>query len=207
MSVASDADLEPRPLPSTGSYPASTVLRTSPPPQAARPVPHGRPVEGHAPSPHGLPVLRWISVYRHAVVITPVARWVGSLVGRPIPTVSLYPAAAAFPITSARSATTLDFSRPAQRSLAITACRLAESPIATRLSRRLRRFRFLPARSDSYRLERPSCRVGIAPTEDQHLGTAHTSASPFPVLAASPCPVVSGSAYRFPALSVCRCLS
>ena len=46
---------------------------------------------------------------------------------------------------------------------------------ATRLSRRLRRFRYLHRRSDSYRLERPSCRVGIAPTEDQHLTrfTAH----------------------------------
>jgi len=40
---------------------------------------------------------------------------------------------------------------------------------ATRLSRRLRRFRYLHRRSDSYRLERPSCRVGLAPTEDQHL--------------------------------------
>ena len=40
---------------------------------------------------------------------------------------------------------------------------------ATHLSRRLRRFRYLHRRSDSYRLERPSCRVGIAPTEDQHL--------------------------------------
>ena len=39
--------------------------------------------------PHrlGFPVLRQFSVYRHAVVITPVARWVGSLVARPIPTV------------------------------------------------------------------------------------------------------------------------
>ena len=45
---------------------------------------------------------------------------------------------------------------------------------ATHLSRRLRRFRYLHRRSDSYRLERPSCRVGIAPTEDQHLSTAHT---------------------------------
>ena len=46
---------------------------------------------------------------------------------------------------------------------------------ATRLSRRLRRFRYLHRRSDSYRLERPSCRVGLAPTEDQHLTrfTAH----------------------------------
>src|SRR5271157_2676550 len=45
---------------------------------------------------------------------------------------------------------------------------------ATHLSRRLRRFRYLHRRPDSYRLERPSCRVGIAPTEDQHLFTAHT---------------------------------
>src|SRR5271157_981132 len=48
----------------------------------------------------------------------------------------------------------------------------------TRLSRRLRRFRYLHRRSDSYWLERPSCQVGIAPTEDQHLSTAHTSNDP-----------------------------
>jgi hypothetical protein len=78
------------------------------------------------------------------------------------------------------SATTLDFSRPAQRSLAVTACRLAESPIATRLSRRLRRFRYHHRRSDSYRLERPSYRVGVTPTEDQHLTrfTAHAMLVP-----------------------------
>src|SRR5450631_426006 len=34
-------------------YPVSSVLRACPPPRAARPVPHGRPVEGHEPSPHG----------------------------------------------------------------------------------------------------------------------------------------------------------
>ena len=32
----------------------STVLRASPPPQAARPIPRGHPVEGHAPSPLGV---------------------------------------------------------------------------------------------------------------------------------------------------------
>ena len=37
---------------------------------------------------------------------------------------------------------------------------------AMHLSRRLRRFRYLHRRPDSYRLERPSCQVGIAPTED-----------------------------------------
>ncbi len=43
---------------------------------AGRPHQWGSPgVEGHTPSPHGFPVLRSISVYRHAVVNTPVARW------------------------------------------------------------------------------------------------------------------------------------
>src|SRR5271166_5675798 len=46
------------------------------------------------------------------------------------------------------------------------------------LSRRLRRFRYLHRHSDSYRLERPSCRAAIAPTEDQHLFTAHTRSDP-----------------------------
>ena len=48
-------------------------------------------------------------------------------------------------LPDARSASTSVVSMPARRSLAMTACRPAESPIAIRLSRRLRRFRFLPA--------------------------------------------------------------
>ena len=131
-------------------------------------------LRGNAPSPHGLPVLRCISLYRHAVVNTPVARWALIARGTAYSNRFPVPSGCGLPHHCARSATTLDFSRPAQRSLAITACRLAESPKATRLSRRLRRFRFLHRRSDSYRLERPSCRVGITPTEDQHLPfTAH----------------------------------
>ena len=103
-------------------YPASQVLRTSPSPQTARPVPRGRPVEGHAPSPHGLPVLRSISVYRHAVVNTPVARWI--LIARGTAYSNRFPVSSGggLPQTGAGSATTLDVSRPAQRSLAITAC-------------------------------------------------------------------------------------
>ena len=106
----------------------STVLRASPPPQAARPIPRGRPVEGHAPSPHGFPVLRSISVYRHAVVNTPVARWVLIARGTAYSNRFPVPSGGGLPHIPARSATTLDVSRPAQRSLAITACRLAESP-------------------------------------------------------------------------------
>jgi hypothetical protein len=96
--------------------------------QAAQPVPHGRLVEGHAPSPHGLPVLRSISVYRHAVVNTPVARWALIARGTAYSNRFPVPSGGGLPHHCARSATTLDFSRPAQRSLAITACRLAESP-------------------------------------------------------------------------------
>jgi hypothetical protein len=39
-------------------YPASSVIRTCPPPQTARPAPHGVPVESHDLSPLGLPVFR-----------------------------------------------------------------------------------------------------------------------------------------------------
>ena len=62
----------PFPPPALPGFAGTTDLSAT---QAAQPVPRGRPVEGHAPSPLGLPVLRSISVYRHAVVNTPVARW------------------------------------------------------------------------------------------------------------------------------------
>src|SRR6516165_8932317 len=101
--------------------------------------------------------------------------------GRPIPPVSRFPSGGGLPLTNAGSATTLDVSRPARRSLTL---RPVGSPSrhATRLSRRLRRLCRLHRRSDSYRLERPSCRVGIAPTEDQHLPPARNRSDP----AASP---------------------
>src|SRR4029077_7826107 len=51
--------------------PASSVLRASPPPQAARPVPRGRPVGSRTRRP-GFPVLRTSSLCRHAVALTPV---------------------------------------------------------------------------------------------------------------------------------------
>ena len=68
----------------------STVLRASPPPQSARPVPRGSSVHGHAPSPLGLPVLHQISMSRHAAFLYPGGLAESdSLMGRPIPTVSL----------------------------------------------------------------------------------------------------------------------
>jgi hypothetical protein len=103
----------------------------------------------------------------HGVVNTPVARRI--LIARGTAYSNRFPVSGGggLPQTGAGAATTLDFSRPAQRSLAGTACQLAASPKASHLSRRLRRFRFLHRRSDSYRLERPSCRARFSLAEDQ----------------------------------------
>jgi hypothetical protein len=53
-------------------YPASSLLRASPPPRTAEPAPRGVLVAGHAPTPPGLPVFRVTSSCRHAVATTPV---------------------------------------------------------------------------------------------------------------------------------------
>ncbi len=52
-------------------YPASSVLRTCPPPQTAQSAPHGVLVESHDLSPLGLPVLPVDSSFTHAIAITP----------------------------------------------------------------------------------------------------------------------------------------
>src|SRR5208337_1987942 len=51
----------------------------------------------------------------------------------------------------------------------VTACRLAASPKRRICLEGSDGFVSSPRRFDSYRLERPSCWVGFAPTEDQHL--------------------------------------
>jgi hypothetical protein len=119
LSAACRVDLELRPLPSAG------VARRQ---RYYGPIRHpewpGRSLAGvrlRVTRPHhlGFPVFRWISVYRHAVVIAPVAHWVGSLVGRPIPPVSLLASGCGLPRLVAGSASTSVISRPARRSLAL----------------------------------------------------------------------------------------
>jgi hypothetical protein len=73
-------------------------------------------------------VLRSSSVYRHAVVITPAARWALIARGTAFSNRFPVPGGSGLPHHCGRSATTSDFSRPEERSLAVTACRLAESP-------------------------------------------------------------------------------
>ena len=105
----------------------STVLRASPPPQAARPIPRGRPVEGHAPHRMGFPCcvdLRLPTCRR---------QYPGGPLGLDRSWDGLFQP---FPCTQRRRPSPytckvgdhIGLFGPAQRSLAITACRLAESP-------------------------------------------------------------------------------
>ena len=105
-------------------------------------------------------------MYRHAVVITPVARWV--LIARGTAYSNRYPfipSDGGLPmlVRGRRPHWTFRGLLNVHSRYGLSARCIAK---ATHLSRRLRRFCYLPRRSDSYRLERPSCRVGIAPTED-----------------------------------------
>ena len=90
-------------------------------------TPHGPACPSRASSwsvgpPLGFPVLRPISLCTHAVAITPV----GPQPGRSRSPVSCD---GGLPHPFARSAPTLPVSRPARRSLHVTACVLAESPM------------------------------------------------------------------------------
>ena len=89
---------------------AQRTLRASPPPQRARPVPHGRPV-AHPCHALGLPVLRALSL------CTCCRHYPGAAAGRTRR--SSHPAMSAFPGRVTGSACTLSFSRLARRSLAL----------------------------------------------------------------------------------------
>ena len=108
--------------------------------------------------------------------------WAG--VFQPVP---WSPATTAFPRTQMGRRPRHNLSGPHRKFTCVTACLLAGPPSGP-LRRRLRRLRYLHRRSDCYRLERTSCRAGVAPTEDLYLFTAHY----VPVL---PCP-------RDPAMAV-----
>ncbi len=73
---------------------------------------------------------------------SPLPRW-----NQRVPSLDL-PADGGLPCNSARSASTLPFSRPAQRSLLVTACTFAKSPLRDPLHRRLQRLCYLHRCSD-----------------------------------------------------------
>ena len=177
LSATSCVGLEPRPLPSTGvtrlrryygplRYPSRPSLSLA-----------GVWLRGSAPRRSGFPCcvdLRVPTCRRHypGGPLGSDRSWDG--VFQPFPFI---PSGSGLPHTSARSAPHWTFRGllDVHSRYGLSARCIAK---ATHLSRRLRRFRYLHRRSDSYRLERPSCRVGIAPTEDQHLSTAHEHGVP-----------------------------
>ena len=83
--------------------------------------------------------------FAHAVATTP-AEPLGACVVR-------FPNGGGLPRNAGGSASASIFSRPAQRSLHVTACTLAES-LTDPLHQKLRPIRYLHGRSDCYRLER-----------------------------------------------------
>jgi hypothetical protein len=141
------------------SYPASSVLRTSPPPHTARPVSRELPVDRYHDHRWGFPCCLWSPMrtcHRHYP-----GRFNGacSLVclhcQRPSPCNSKVGSCNCF--FGACSAFTH-----------VMACTLAESP-SDPLYRELRQLRCLCCRLDCYRVERTSSRAGVAPAEVQRL--------------------------------------
>jgi hypothetical protein len=145
------------------SYPASSVLRASPPSQSARPVSHELPVDPYRDHRWDFPCCVW-SPCLHAVANTPAGLMelvrsyrstnfgLPTKPGRVGSCISLFEACSAF--------------------THVTACTLAKSP-SDSLHQRLQQFRCLHCCSDCYRVERTSSRAGLTPAVDHHLFTAH----------------------------------
>ena len=123
-------------------YPASSVVRACPPPQTARPAPHGVPVESHDLSPLGLPVFRRSSSSMHAGATTP---------AESLDAVAISPNDDGLPYKRDRSASAISFSRPAQRSLTFRPAWSLSHLKVTRYTRVLQRIRYLLRRSGCFR--------------------------------------------------------
>jgi hypothetical protein len=140
-------------------YPASSVLRASPPSQSARPVSHELPVDPYCNHRWDFPCCVWSTlpacrrqypgrsdgthslVRFHSLRPSPKPGRVGSCT-------SLFEACSAF--------------------THVTACTLAKSS-SDSLHQRLQQFRCLHCCSDCYRVERTSSRAGLSPAMDHHL--------------------------------------
>ena len=146
-------------------YPASSVLRPYPPPQEAGSVPHDTTVgQRRLPAaPRGFPCCTqplFRTCRRHYPRRN---RWV--------PASFAFPNGGGLPRNSDGSASALPFSRPAQRSLHVTACALAKS-LRTLYTRSFDRFVTSTAVPIATGWN-DNCRVGFAPTKVVHLCTAH----------------------------------
>ncbi len=148
-------------------YPASSVLRASPPPHTARPVSRELPVDPYYDHRWGFPCCVWSPMrtcHRHypgrsdgACSLVYLHRLRPSLCNSQVGSCNYF-----FGACSA-------FTH-------VMACTLAESP-SDPLHRKLRQLRCLCRRLDCYRVERTSSRAGVAPAEAQRLFTAHCFAN------------------------------
>lgn len=133
-------------------YPASSLLRTSPPPTPCGPGPRGLPVAVAAAVAVGFPCFMCIPSI-HAVVSTPVER-LGAFVAH-------FPCRTGLPRMSDGSASTSIVSRPHRAFTCVTACIFAKSP-RDPFHRRLRRTCYLLRRFDCYWVS-DSSQAGLPP--------------------------------------------
>src|ERR1700722_20180813 len=130
------------------SYPVSAVLRTSPPPQSARPVPHGRPVGPVIPDLTTLGASRVARAFL-VYVLPPLPRcsgWAASSL--------LSPSRISLPRLLCRVGLHIVLFEDCSAFTRVAARPLAPSPIRDLLHRRLQPFCYLHDCSGCFRLER-----------------------------------------------------
>src|ERR1700692_2782426 len=146
------------------NYPASAVLRTSPPPQGARPVPRGVPVGRRSGHALGLPVLRTLSL------CTCCRHYPGAAAGRT--PLLIHPSRISLPRKGCRVGLRIVLFEVCSAFTRVTACTLALSPSRDTHSEGFSYFvTSIAAPAVSGWSGR---RVGLAPTGKRRLSTAHT---------------------------------
>ena len=141
------------------SYPASSVLRASPPPHTARPVSHELPVDRYCYHRWGFPCCVW----------SPLPACRRHYPGRSDGIYSLVPFHHLRPsLEPGRVGSCITLFEACSAFTHVTACTLAKSP-SDSLHQRLQQFRCLHCCSDCYRVERTSSRAGLSPAVDHHL--------------------------------------
>ena len=141
------------------SYPASSVVRTSPPPHTARPVSRELPVDPERDHRGGFPGCVWSPMptcHRH---------YPGRSEGAG-PLVYLHRLRPSLGNSQVGSCNC--FFGACSAFTHVMACTLAQSP-SDPFHRKLRQLRCLHCRFDCYRVERTSSRAGVAPAAVQHL--------------------------------------
>jgi hypothetical protein len=146
------------------NYPASSVLRASPPSQTARPVSRELPVDPHRDHRWDFPCCVWSTLLTCRRQYPGRSDGICSLVRFHQLRPSLEPGRVGSCITLFEACSAFTH---------VTACTLAKSP-SDSLHQRLQQSRCLHCCSDCYRVERTSSRAGLTPAVDHHLFTAHT---------------------------------